>query len=264
MSGASQQRSTQGHGRAVAALAFVAAGSFAMVGLAVAMAPSRNADDRSEVAARVELRQTAASGPILEIRLPLEGRIVAAGMIGAEDSVTAGSSSSLRPLRVGDLVSEGQTLAVIWSPELGELNSRLAAAASRLSSDERAIINLVHGPLPEGELMLALRRWWVDRASLSRAEQALAEVPPTLCETATMSSVVLLSRNPLTQAPDQFELRAPRDGLLVEVASPAGCLAAETVLFRIAEISAESIAELSAAATVNVSPGPAETLAARP
>lgn len=255
MCGSNQKSSVRRHGRTVTALAVLAAVTLASVGLAAAIVPRSSADNRAAAATQVEPRQTAPSGPILEIRLPLEGRIVAAGTIGAEDSVTAGRSASLRPLRVGDLVSEGQTLAVIWSPELGELNSRLAAAASRLSWDERAIINLVHGPLPEGELMLALRRWWVDRASLNRAEQALAEVPQALCETAARSCVVLRSRDHLTQAPDQFELRAPRDGLLVEVASPAGCVAAQTVLFRLAELSAD--------ATADAEPNPEETLAAR-
>lgn len=255
MCGSNQQPSVKRHGRTVSALAVLAAVTLASVGLTAAIVPRDSADDRSAVSTWVEPRQTAPSGPILEIRLPLEGRIVAAGTIGAEDSVTAGRSASLRPLRVGDLVSEGQTLAVIWSPELGELNSRLAAAASRLSWDERAIINLVHGPLPEGELMLALRRWWVDRASLNRAEQALAEVPQALCEKATMSSVVRRRGDQLTQAPDQFALRAPCDGLLVEVASPAGCVAAQTVLFRLAELSADATADAEAQ--------PEETLAAR-
>jgi hypothetical protein len=262
MCGSNQQRSVRRHGRTVSALVILGAGTLALVGLAAAIVPRSNADDRSAVAAQVERRQTTSSGPILDVRLPLEGRIVAAGMVRAEVSDAAGRRPSLRPLRAGDLVSQGQTLAVIWSPELGELNSRLAAAASRLSSDERAIINLVHGPLPEGELMLALRRWWVDRASLSRAEQALAEVPQSLGEKATLSSVVLRSGDQQTQAPDQFELRAPRDGLLVEVASPAGCVAAQTVLFRIAELSVESIAELSADATVETGTGPEKTLAA--
>ena len=102
--------------------------------------------------------------------------------------------------------------------------------------------------------MLALRRWWVDRASLNRAEQALAEVPQALCERATMSSVVRRRGDQLTQAPDQFALRAPCDGLLVEVASPAGCVAAQTVLFRLAELSADATADTEAQ--------PEETLAA--
>lgn len=81
------------------------------------------------------------------------------------------------PVRVGDTVSAGQLLAVVWSKDLGEKKSELVDAVSKLKADELVQSRLrdlyKQGGTAERSLNDADRVVQADRVAIARVERTL-------------------------------------------------------------------------------------------
>src|SRR6202043_2092231 len=82
---------------------------------------------------------------------------------------------SHRAVGLGDKVTEGQLLAVVWCKDLGEKKSELVDAVSRLHLDQDTLnrYRLAGGVIPEQMLKEQERNVASDRIAVSKAELTL-------------------------------------------------------------------------------------------
>ncbi len=179
---------------------------------------------------------------VIEVRSTVGGRIVTIGSVAVKVGGHGAVKESTRSLHPGDMVAKGQVLATVWSPQLGELKSRFLAAASRLMFDEASLARLNEESADEADLAEAKQHCSSDRASLLRAEQALREIDfsDELIEALRTAAAEIHQERPDYSRAEtwaEFELRAPRDGTLVQVApGPGGNVEAGAVLFQLAHV----------------------------
>ncbi len=87
------------------------------------------------------------------------------------------SEPAPRDLRVGDVVTKGQLLAVVWSSSFGEKKSELVDALSRLRADEQTLTLLKElneqGGTPLSTVRAAEQTVRADRIAVERAERTL-------------------------------------------------------------------------------------------
>ena len=85
------------------------------------------------------------SNSLARIHSRFPGEVVSVGTTTelAEPSLSSQPATPrVRPLRQGDLVRQGDLLAVVWSKDLGEKKSELVDAVSKLTADERILTTM--------------------------------------------------------------------------------------------------------------------------
>lgn len=152
-----------------------------------------------------------------------------------------------RPLRRGDRVKKGQTLAVVWSSQLGEKKSELLDALSKLRRDEAQLAavkeSAKEGALPPTSVLNAERDVEASRAAAEKAELTLRSWRLTDPEIAAIRAQAVNLGKPDGKRPDpngwaRSPIVAPRDGVLVELNTGASTIVdTTTVLFMVADLS---------------------------
>lgn len=152
-----------------------------------------------------------------------------------------------RPLRVGDRVTKGQTLAVVWSKDLGEKKSELLDALSKLRRDEEQLTALREtekaGGVPARSVRDAERDVEADRVAAERAELTLRSWRLTNAEVAAVRAQAAQLGKPGGKRPDpaewaRSEVTSPRDGVVVEQNTTASTIVDTTTpLFVVADLS---------------------------
>jgi cobalt-zinc-cadmium efflux system membrane fusion protein len=168
--------------------------------------------------------------------------------VGAEQPPTGLVSALPVPVpRVGDHVRKGELLAVVWSKDLGEKKSELVEAASRLRTGETVLARLREGErsgsIPPRSVWDAERAVESDRIALDRAERTLRvwrlnddEIAEVRAEADRLRAAD--ARRPDTTRWARVEVRAPRDGVIVEKNVNVGDIVDTTTdLFKIADLS---------------------------
>lgn len=186
-------------------------------------------------------RELAKAAHVVDVRAAVGGRIVTMGTVAVKLGGHGGISKSSRSLRPGDNVTKGQLLAVVWSPDIGEMKSRFLAAASRSMFDEASLKRLEAQHASAVALAEARRHCLSDRASLARAERSLRRIDDSdeLIATLRAAAAEVHREQPDYSRAEtwaEFELRAPRAGVLVQVApGPGGDVEAGAVLFQVVD-----------------------------
>jgi len=169
--------------------------------------------------------------------------------IGSWDSVAANRANppQPRPLRVGDHVSKGQLLLVVWSKDIGEKKSDLVDALSELARDEvqlQKLQSLDPGVVPLKDVREAQRRREADVINVERAERTLRSWRLTQEEidVARVEAEKIHNGQPRDPAAEQHwaevEVRAPFDGIILERNVTLGDLITTDLdLFKIADLS---------------------------
>ncbi len=145
----------------------------------------------AELIRRIGVKTDAAKAPSASLALPafqgnlaidndalsrvhsrFPGEVVAVSTVEDPNSIP-----SRRPLRVGDSVQAGQTLAIVWCKDLGEKKSELVDALSHLRTDEETLHRLEALYKENGTSERALREQErnveADRIAVERAERTL-------------------------------------------------------------------------------------------
>ncbi len=189
------------------------------------------------------------------LRTRFAGEIVEVTQV--EDKTPHGISpvnGHTRPVRFGDSVRKGQLLAVVWSRELGEKKSELAATLSRLAFDRDTLNRLTQArdSIPISTLREAERRVREEEIGVERIEKTLRawqlsskEVEGLAKELESSSGK---SPTPSEEAQQlstdnvdhwaRVEIRSPIDGTIVEKNITTGSLVdLNDILFRVADLS---------------------------
>lgn len=181
---------------------------------------------------------------VARARTRFPGEVVS---VGADPPTGPPSALPVPVPRVGDRVSKGDLLAVVWSKDLGEKKSELVDAASRLRADEAVLTRLKEGEragsIPPRSVWDAERAVEADRVALDRAERTLRVWRLTDAEVAEVRAEAEKLRDADGRRPDatrwaRVEVRAPRDGVIVEKNVAVGDIVDTTAdLFKIADLS---------------------------
>lgn len=152
-----------------------------------------------------------------------------------------------RPLRVGDRVTKGQTLAVVWSNQLGEKKSELLDALSKLHRDEAQLAALKEsakaGAVPPTSVLNAERDVEASRAAAEKAELTLRSWRLTDAEIAAVRAGAAELGKPGAKRPDpdgwaRSPVVSPRDGVIVELNTSASTIVDTTTpLVLVADLS---------------------------
>ncbi|HEX3728118.1 MAG TPA: efflux RND transporter periplasmic adaptor subunit [Pirellulales bacterium] len=160
---------------------------------------------------------------VVELRSPVEGRLVATG------GKAVGNAPLARTLRSGDMVEKGQLLAVIWSPTMGDLKTQFVAAASRVLFDESSLTRLRQESASRETVAAAERHCRTDRQRLNEVRQALEKLDVTsemLLAIQDTAGEVHAGRPNYADAEDwaNLELHAPHEGMLIGIAGGPGAV----------------------------------------
>lgn len=158
------------------------------------------------------------------------------------------SSGETRPLRLGDHVSKGQLLAVIWSKDVGEKKSDLVNALSKLILDEAQLKSLrVLGKevVAGRQLREAERERESDIIEVDRVERTLRswrlteeEINVVRAEAEKIHRGDVLSDMDVDKSWAEVEVRSPLDGIVLEKNIVAGDIVDTSLdLFKIADLS---------------------------
>jgi cobalt-zinc-cadmium efflux system membrane fusion protein len=184
-----------------------------------------------------------------------------AGEVIRMGTFTVGTTA--RPIRVGDRVTKGQTLAVLWSKEVGEKKSDLVDALSRLAMHQALFRNLKSlessGAVPQRSisemqrnyeqdmieierLRRTLRSWRLDESDLTEIEAEAKRIhtqASASAEAPAPSKAPAGNSHPLDAAKwAEFEIKAPFDGVILEQNLTTGDIVGTDVdIFKIADVS---------------------------
>jgi cobalt-zinc-cadmium efflux system membrane fusion protein len=159
------------------------------------------------------------------------------------------TGKSTRPLRVGDRVSDGQILAVVWSKEIGEKKSDLVEALSRMHSSKarlERLEGLSKGTVAAQVVFDARRQYDSDIIEVERAERTLRSWKETGEEIAEVYREADRIEKGQPRAADgrlertwaNVEVRAPFAGVILEKNVTVGEIAETTDnLFKVAHLS---------------------------
>jgi len=177
------------------------------------------------------------------------------------------NESRVRMIRYGDMVTEGQVLATVWSRDIGEKKSELVDALSKLELDRKLLERLRALPkqlYPKRQLYEAERAVDADWIAAVRAERTLRawKLTPHEIDAVTREASALRERWKLEDDdmdPEEreaatehlrvseaktgagwaeYEVRAPMGGFLVEKSVNVGTMVdTDDDLFKIADLS---------------------------
>ena len=177
------------------------------------------------------------------------GEVVEIGTIadpaeGIKDGVTAS-----RPLRFGDVVREGQLLAVLWSTPLGEKKSEYIDALSQLGMERETLRRqetlLKDEAVPERNVREAKRSVEAGEIAVDKVERTLRSLRLTdeEIESIRIEADRIRSRSKLPEDRERLkawarlEVRAPFEGTVVERNIAVGDIVETTTdLFKIADL----------------------------
>ncbi len=166
------------------------------------------------------------SARLARVRTRFGGEVVEVGQIHEVGTSTTPETTS-RPLRLGDRVTKGQVLAVVWSKDLGEKKSELIDALSQLRLDRETLDSLEEGyqkgTIPEQRVREARRAVDGDLIAASRAERTLrawrlsdAEIDALRSEAEKISQRKGERDAAKERSWARVEVTAPFDGVVVE------------------------------------------------
>lgn len=194
------------------------------------------------------------------------GEVVELGSVTVSRSAYQFSEIT-HPVQVGDTVTSGQLLAVVWSKDLGVQKSQLVDAVSKLKADEKVLANLrelyKQNATAERSVRDAERVVESDRVAVDVAERTLKSWRLTDEEIAAIRAEADRLANPLvrSEAADVFagvaggplawsakrpdpadwarvEVRAARDGTVLEKNVSVGDIVDTTAdLFKLGDLS---------------------------
>jgi membrane fusion protein, heavy metal efflux system len=157
------------------------------------------------------------------------------------------TEQTLRPLRLGDHVTKGQLLAVIWSKDVGEKKSDLVNALSKLYLDTAQLDNLRSLPknsVAGQQVREAIRERESDVIEVDRVERTLrswrlteAEIKAVRAEAEKIHSGDESNDLEVDKSWAEVEVRSPFDGVVLEKNIVAGDIVDTSLdLFRIADL----------------------------
>lgn len=112
---------------------------------------------------------------LARVRLRFPGRVVRIGEVTDHAPAAEGRASVTRELRVGDILDQGQLLAVVYSTDLGQKKSDLVDRLTTLRSDERILgeYQKIPGAMPPRTLWQQQTQVQQDRIAVNTAESTL-------------------------------------------------------------------------------------------
>lgn len=189
------------------------------------------------------------------VRSRFEGEVVEVAKVESKASaeISAKPTPRTRPLRFGDEVKKGQTLAVVWSRELGEKKSEYAETLSELTFDRETLQkrSSVEGAVAQSTIREAERRVKQGEIAADRIEKTLrswqlstSEIQAIRTEVQTDPSNPLKSNKKSSASTDasvdrwaRVEIHSPIDGTIVEKNVTVGAIVdTSTSLFKIANL----------------------------
>lgn len=186
---------------------------------------------------------------IMRVKTRFNAEVVEFGEVPDWTQRTSSDQTILRSLRPGDKVRKGDTLAVVWSVDVGSKKSDLVDALVQLQLDEkrlRAREDLFkRGSLPEDTLNQTRRDVISDRNAKDRAERTLRtwNIPEqeikTVYDEAQLVSARQGKRDPEKERLwARSKLIAPRDGTILECNVTKGEYVADNTinLFTLADV----------------------------
>jgi cobalt-zinc-cadmium efflux system membrane fusion protein len=187
---------------------------------------------------------------IMRIRTRFNAEVVEIGKVFETGGPQTSGQTVERELRPGDRVRRGDTLALVWSIDVGGRKSDLVDALVQLKLDEQRLEARQKlwqdGYLPEDTLRQTERDVISDRNAVERAVRTLRtwNVPEREIDAAREEAVKTLARKGVRDKEKErlwarSELIAPRDGTIVERNVGVGEYVADNTvsLFTIADIS---------------------------
>jgi cobalt-zinc-cadmium efflux system membrane fusion protein len=186
------------------------------------------------------------AGEVVEIGTTT-GTAAAPGIVAAEGADGSPSPAALRPLQVGDRVSRGDLLAVVWSKDLGEKKSEFVDALAKLRAEEQILVRMKKladvGAGAERAVRDSERNVQAARVDASKAERTLRTWRLTEADIAEIRSEAarLIALDNRAQEPTDWarvEIRAAIDGVILEKNITTGDLVETTSdLFKIGDVS---------------------------
>lgn len=170
-----------------------------------------------------------------------------AAIDGSFSQAAPASRSDERPLQVGDHVSQGDLLAVVWSKDLGEKKSEFVDALAKLRSEEQVLARMKKladvGAGAERSVRESERNVQAARVDVSKAERTLrtwrltdADITEIRAEATRL--IALDNRGPEPSDWARVEIRAAIDGVILEKNITKGDLVETTSdLFKIGDVS---------------------------
>lgn len=184
-------------------------------------------------------------GHMVRVRSRFPGEVVSIGPASLSENEKAGEKP--RSLRVGDRVSQGQLLAVVWSKNLGETKSDLVDALSQLAQHERQykkLQGLDRGLVSEKDVRDAQRQREADVIKVETLERTLRSWKLTQAEIDVAQAEARKIHNGEPSDIDaeqhwaEVEVRSPQDGILLERNATLGdIVTTDADLFKIADLS---------------------------
>jgi cobalt-zinc-cadmium efflux system membrane fusion protein len=199
---------------------------------------------------------------LYSLRSRFQGEVIRMGEFLEDTGVASPSEKRLkkRPLGPGDPVKKGETLAVIWSKELGDRKVALVSALLTLNVDQETLKRqeeiYLKGSLPEATYRASKSKVELDLTAVNAAEASLGIsrlTPDEIEEIRKEARVVQKRLQGKPETPEQRKTRlteelrkwakvilvAPRDGVIVEKNTNVNDMvdpSRDPPLFRIADL----------------------------
>jgi cobalt-zinc-cadmium efflux system membrane fusion protein len=186
---------------------------------------------------------------VSRVKTRFNAQVVEIAQVPEDPTASKSLQTAQRELRTGDKVKKGDTLAVVWSVDVGSRKSDLLEALVQLRLDEerlKARTELYQkGTIPADTLAQTRRDVITDRSAVDRAERTLRvwNIPEKEIQAVYQESNELLQREGKRDKEKEklwarSELLAPRDGTLVERNVGVGEYVADNTinLFTIADV----------------------------
>lgn len=210
------------------------------LGIRTAQVKRAEAHDRLKLSGSLLLD----SNRLVRVHSRFAGEVVS---IGRNQSLDPAHSPQ-RPLRLGDRVTKGQLLAVIWSKDVGEKKSDLVNALSKLTMDEvllSALKHLPQGDVPTAKVREAERARESDIIEVDRVERTLRswrltedEINVVRAEAEKIHRGDVKSDIAVDKSWAEVEVRSPFDGIMLEKnIVPGDIVDTDLDLFKIADLS---------------------------
>jgi cobalt-zinc-cadmium efflux system membrane fusion protein len=186
---------------------------------------------------------------VSRIKTRFNAEVIEIAQVPEDPTVSKSMQTVFRELRTGDKVKKGDTLAVVFSVDVGGKKSDLVDALVQLKLDEERLKTRTalakKGVVPEDTLNQTRRDVISDRNAVDRAERTLRvwNIPDKEIEAVRQEADQLLQREGKRDKEKEkrwarSELIAPRDGTLVERNVGVGEYVADNTisLFTIADV----------------------------
>jgi cobalt-zinc-cadmium efflux system membrane fusion protein len=183
------------------------------------------------------------SNRMVRVHSRFPGEVVSIGSV----TPFGASAKDARPLRLGDHVSKGQLLAVVWSKDVGEKKSDLVNALSKLYLDETQLASLKKldvGVVAQSKVREAERARESDIIEVDRVERTLRswrltenEIQVVRAEAEKIHQGDIVADMDVDKSWAEVEVRCPFDGIVLEKnIVPGDIVDTNLDLFKIADL----------------------------